>query len=177
MRHYEHFTFDDVQLVIQRLSRSGAVLFELLVELEGAYRPAVPPVPCHDPDHPAYSDPGSGAELDVQIRRVLEVDWYDPEGDELDYSTLSEDDQDLIMAICAERILIESWNTQLQAETAVLRRQQMLLAKRECVLHNRWLAELLAARHGVGPWNELELTDEELKQAEDGILGRDFGDN
>jgi hypothetical protein len=170
----EPFTFDDAQLEIERTSRCGKVVFVLLVELEGEYRPAVPPPVCHDHDDPRFSDPGSGADFDVWISRVLEVDFHTAGKPDLDYTQLGTAEQALLSGITHERLMVGYWSRLLIHEEGLdAGRRGLLVAwKREGEQTLRWLEELFAARFGVGPWNQLSLTKEEISQAEDGILGR-----
>lgn len=48
------------------LHRHETILNDLEVTVIAWVQPAIPPVPCGDPDHPAYSDPGDPGEACVE---------------------------------------------------------------------------------------------------------------
>jgi len=71
----------EVSLAVERdlIDQSDSFIYELLVQCE--YYPGRPPPPCSDHDHPNFSDPGDGPELEVKKITIESI--VDGEGEDV----------------------------------------------------------------------------------------------
>lgn len=173
--------FNKAWVRVKRSTPDGKITISLMAAFNGAYEPGYAPRPCSDPDHPAYSDPGSPS--DVEIHDLVEVEDVEIDCDE---DELGKDDQALLQAAAAFDDDYLYWRRVCEDYREVLsvgevlgkeRRQEHQLKADEAQekaerfnLAGEWLRELFACRHGLGPWSHIELTEKELRELEDGAV-------
>lgn len=154
-----YFPFDKAWVRVKRTSRDKKVTISLMVAVSGQYDPGYPAPPCSDHDHPAFSDPGSPS--DIEIDGIVEVEDVEIDCDE---DELSKADQALLEAV------VHAWDMQWRQSHAGNKagaNEHKQLAE--------WLEELFACRHGIGPWSHIEFTDKELRDLEE-AAGEELAD-
>lgn len=99
------------------VSKNGA---EYGVDIVAEFSPECPPVPCMNPDHPAYADPGSGAELDILEAKVVEYpDLDEPHGNVPGRVPIGQDMSSLLTSEDIDGMMEEAsdtWRDQEEAE-------------------------------------------------------------
>jgi len=140
-------------------------VFDMCLSLKGSYDPGYPPPPCSNPDSPLYSDPGSPPELEIEkIELVEDVCIELPDGGEPELSDIPQEERPLFEAVQKAWDEHNKLVAALGSANGLPVRIPDLKRAAEPKKIALWLEELFAARMGVGPWNQLKLTNEEYEK-------------
>lgn len=121
------------------VEKAGA---EYGVDVTAEFSPECPPVPCSNPDHPAYADPGCGAELDVIEAKVVEYpDLDEPHGTAEGRVPIGQDMSHLLSSEDVDAMVEEAsmaWQDAEEAEVEAAAEARMDMMREEGFRFGRW---------------------------------------